>query len=432
MNAPASRELARSIFMAGVTAALPGAGTRRALAGAPAPRSPVHILALGKAGTAMAAAAIERLAACGAEPAGGVVIGTTVLAAPHPSLRGLAGNHPVPGPASLAAAAALGAAVRSVAADDECWVLLSGGTSSLIAAPVGGVREDDLVALFDALQRSGLDIVDANRIRKQFLRWGAGRLAADLAPACVRVLIASDVLGDDPGTIGSGPCTADDTPRADVAEQLRMLAGQRLLTAAVAGRLAAALAAADLPLARRDPTFDRVHTTIVAGIGDAVAGAANAARRAGWDARAAAAPLVGEAQSVAESITREAAARGAGDTRPRRCTVHGGETTVSLGNTAVPAGGRSQELALAAARALAGIDGIVLLAAGTDGRDGPTDAAGAIVDGTTWAAIRASGRDPDADLAAHRSHAALDAAGALIRTGPTGTNVGDLVILLEG
>jgi len=427
VTSASTRELARSIFEAGVAAALPGPGTRRALGDAPAPRSPVHILALGKAAHSMAGAAVDRLRALGAEPAGGVIVGTTAREVPHPALASVAGDHPVPGTASARAAAALGAAARAIAGDAECWVLLSGGTSSLVAAPVDGVADADLAALFTALHASGLDITAANRVRKQFLRWGAGRLAAVLAPARVRVLIASDVAGDDPAIIASGPCSPDDTPRAEVAGCLAALARRRLLDASAAVRLESVLRTMAPPLRVGDPAFDQVFTSIVARVDDAIAGAVAAARAAGFESHAAPRHLSGEARTAAESIV---AATASGPRAARRCTVYGGETTVSLDGTPI-AGGRSQELALAAARGLAGRGEITLLAAGTDGRDGPTDAAGAVVDGTTWSSIGAAGRDPDADLAGHRSHAALDAAGALVRTGPTGTNVGDLVIVLE-
>ena len=430
MNVVTARDLARAIHAAGVAAALPGPAARRALRAAPAPRSPVHILALGKASRAMAEAALERLRAIGAEPAGGLVVGTGAGPALHPALAAARGDHPVPGGYSARAAEALGSAARAVGTDDECWVLLSGGTSSLIAAPVDGVAAEDLIALFQALLRSGLDIIAANRVRKQFLRWGAGRLAAALAPARMRVLIASDVIGDDPATIGSGPCEPDDTATTDVADHLAALARSGLLDGGAAVRLEACLGGT-ASLRAGDPAFDRVTTTVVARIDDAVAGAAAAAEAAGAETRAATGYLRGEARAAAERIIADATS---GSTtarnRPQRCTIYGGETTVSLGGTQSP-GGRCQELALAAARTISGMRGITLLAAGTDGRDGPTDAAGAVVDGGTWAAIRAAGREPDADLAGHRSHAALDAVGALIRTGATGTNVGDLVIVLE-
>ena len=171
------------------------------------------ILALGKAAIPMARAAVETLAEWGASPAGGVVVAPEIQPAPHPRLPVVAGDHPEPGPGSLAAAEALGRAAAAVAPEDEVWVLLSGGASSLLAAPVEGLTPGELTTLYRLLLGSGLDITAMNRIRKRFSRWGAGRLARALAPARVRVFVVSDVIGDDLPSIGSGPCVPDDDHR---------------------------------------------------------------------------------------------------------------------------------------------------------------------------------------------------------------------------
>ena len=381
------RVLARELFDAAVAAVDPGPAVARALAASGAPRRAPHVIAIGKAAPAMATAAVAELAARGLEPAGGIVVAADGGNGQVGLLPKVLGDHPVPGPRSFEAARAIARAAAAVRNDDECWVLLSGGTSSLIAAPAPGVGSEQLVALFRELLASGRAIGDVNLVRRRMLRWGAGRLAEALAARHIRVLAVSDVPGDRPGDIGSGPCTPD----ADAAED---------------GRI----------------TFE-----IVARNADAVMGAERRAHEYGLDV-VIGAPLTGEAGRTGDGLARELLAMRAGLSPGRTaCLLRGGETTVTL-DGATGAGGRSQELALAAAHALAGSEGVTLLAAGTDGRDGPTDAAGAFVDGGTWAAIARAGVDPAGALAAHDSHRALDAAGALLRTGPTGTNVMDLAI----
>ena len=386
------RVLVRELFDAAVAAVDPGPAVARALAPHGPPRSPPHVIAIGKAAPAMATAAVAELAAHGLEPAGGIVVAAEGGNGEVGLLPRVVGDHPVPGPRSLEAARAIGRAAAAVGTDDECWVLLSGGTSSLIAAPAHGVGAQQLITLFRELLASGRAIGDVNAVRRRMLRWGNGRLAEALAARHIRVLAVSDVPGDRPGDIGSGPCTPD----ADAPED---------------GRI----------------TFE-----IVARNADAIMGAERRAHEYGLDV-VIGAPLTGEACRAGNDLARELLAMRA-KLAPGRtaCLIRGGETTVTL-DGAAGMGGRSQELALAVAHALAGTGGITALAAGTDGRDGPTDAAGAFVDGGTWAAIAAAGADPAAALTAHDSHRALDAAGALLRTGPTGTNVMDLAIgVVEG
>jgi glycerate-2-kinase len=289
------------------------------------------------------------------------------------------------------------------------------------------------------LLESGLDIHAMNAVRRRFTRWGGGRLALALAGRAVDVLAISDVPGDDPATIGSGPCAADPLTPADVARLLQDADLLGRLPPAIAGMLRDAPDAV-VTTTPGHAALARVRTRIIASNGDAVRGAAARARELGWETRIVSEPLTGPAAAAG---ARVAAALllggGTGEASPAapRCLIAGGETTVALGDaagcggSAAPAGGRCQELALAAARVLAGAGtggGTALLAAGTDGRDGPTDAAGAVVDGHTWHAVRAAGRDPAADLVCHESYAALGATGALLRTGPTGTNVMDVVI----
>src|SRR6266540_2143361 len=211
------RALLEELYAAAIAAADPGAAVGRALGDASASGDrPVWLFALGKAAHPMAAAAVASLRLRGRAPAGGLIVSPAPAPVPHPSLELVVGDHPEPGPRSLAAAEALARAAARVGASDEAWVLLSGGATSLVGAPVDGIRPEQLTALYALLLGSGLDITAMNRIRKRFSRWGGGRLAAALAPAPIRVLVVSDVIGDDLASIASGPCEPDPATAEDV------------------------------------------------------------------------------------------------------------------------------------------------------------------------------------------------------------------------
>jgi glycerate-2-kinase len=439
----------------------------------------VHVLALGKAAPAMADGAVAALRDAGVVPAGGLIV------AAHrpngtPPLPLRVGDHPIPDIGSLAAADAIARAIAEIDQGDDVLVLLSGGTTALCAAPCAelsalvGHPADAQRLLADAVAAMlarGMAIHEMNAIRRRLLRWGGGRLATALAARGARTITAlaiSDVIGDDPAVIGSGPCTADPLGADDVlalcdAHGLRGVLDAPLLRAL---GLAGSGAQTIVPPAASHPAFTRVSHTVIAGNRDACDAAAEAARRDGVpEVVVADAWLEGDAASLGVAIARVALRRAA--SHDTACVlVWGGEPTVLLvdddaasdgdandgdqrdagDDHAEPAlGGRMQELALAAAlalespEALAPFDAvararalaarITILAGGTDGRDGPTDAAGGIADALTAPRARRAGRHPDTDLRRHRSHPALEAAGALLRTGPTGTNVMDLVLV---
>ncbi|MFL5574515.1 MAG: glycerate kinase [Gemmatimonadaceae bacterium] len=430
-----SPALLRSLFDAAVAGAQPRAATERAVGRLGLGPEPVWVVALGKAAPSMAAGAVAALAALGREPTGGIVVGAGAAASPHPALAVAVGDHPMPGPRSLAASAALAGVLSRVEGNDSVLVLLSGGTSSLVGAPVPGVDPEDLARLNALLLASGADITLVNGVRKRVLRWGAGRLALAVTPARLVSLAASDVIGDDQATIGSGPCVPDPTTAAGVLAALRRVGlGAERLPSTVRTYLEAVERGA-LPETPKpgDRAFERGSAAVIVRNADAVRAAAGAARAHGLRVVRARAALCGEARERGLEIARRVAAGALDGGASGSCYIWGGETTVTLGGAAPDAlGGRSQELALAAAGALhelgARARGVTLLAAGTDGRDGPTDAAGAVVDATTWDSVRRAGRDPARDLAAHDAYHALDAAGALLRTGSTGTNVMDVVI----
>jgi len=433
MSAVTSHDLLVELYGAAVAAVAPGPALHAALARRAAPTDSPWLIALGKAALPMAAAATTALADLQMTPAGGLIVSPEPGEPPHPSLTLLAGDHPQPGDGSFAAAVALGALCMRIPADATVWVLLSGGTSALIGAPMPGVSRDSLHQLFANLLGSGLDIAAMNTIRKRFTRWGGGKLARALSGRSIAVFAVSDVNGDDLAAIGSGPCIPDPATAAAV----RDLLSNAALLDSLAPDLRAVLDGPDAAASYEtpkpgDPVFARVQTEVIASNRLALDAAANRAASLGLVPVLHSTPMAGEAAdagaSVAAALKKYCADGGA---QPA-LLIWGGETTVTLG-VAPGLGGRNQELALAAAAALDGSNApITVLAAGTDGRDGPTDAAGAIVTPSTWRAITTAGLDPAVALAAHNAYPALDAAGALLRPGMTGTNVMDVTFGLVG
>jgi hydroxypyruvate reductase len=438
-----ARELAIAIHAAAVRGVDPRSATRHALSTRlVAASSPFWIIALGKAARAMAEAAVEELRLHDAEPEGGIIVAPDAGAPPHERLLAVAGDHPVPSTNSRRASDEIASLADRIGGRGTVFVLLSGGATSLVAAPAPGVSDRDLTWMFDALLTSGAEITVMNAIRKRFTRWGAGRLARALAPARVFCLIVSDVVGDDIPSIASGPCVADTRSSADVASLIERDGLEPFVPRALRDLLNAPVPESEPPRPD-DPSFERVDSTVILGNRDALDAAAIQARTLGVaPVRVVTEPLSDDATFTAQRLVdelvrfREAglldAASAESPAARFACMLWGGETTVRLGAGEPEPGGRCQELALAAADAFRAEGeraiGLTLLAAGTDGRDGDTDAAGAVVDATTWDAIVDAGRDPADDLAEHRSHAALDVASALLRTGLSGTNVGDVVI----
>jgi len=476
------RALLSALYRAAVQGAAPFPRTRDALrawfeARPSLPEhAPVYVIALGKAAPAMMAGALSALDQLARTVQGGLVV------AAHEPKRGevgsdlpvrirlMVGDHPVPGPASLDAADALDDLAHSLDDGSIVVVLLSGGTTSLCAAPIASLSQAvgdadraqaHLATLAETLLESGLAIHEMNAIRRRVLRWGAGRLAVSLVQhgaEHVPVFAISDVIGDDPAVIGSGPCTADPL---DDATFLALLDAHdmRSRVERVMGTVLGLEGAGDPPRvpAMNHPAFARVGYTLVAGNADAVQALVSEARALGVaQVMVQQTPLEGDAAQLGDQLARlalQAAPTVHGDT----LLVCGGEPVVNLRETADRAlsraedeargvpwseeplrGGRMQVLALSAALTLeeAAAHGdalawkISVMAAGTDGRDGPTDAAGAIVDAAVPALARRAGRIPEDDLSTGRSWFPLDAADALLRPGPTGTNVMDVVALL--
>lgn len=397
----------------------------------------------------MAAAATVTLKRAMLTIAGGLIISPEQEPSPHAALRAMQGNHPLPGRLSFTAADRIGETAVGMRSDDIAIVLLSGGVSSLIAAPLRGMAEADIGQLFELLLGAGLDIHEMNGVRKRFTRWGAGRLALALAPARTYALAISDVIGDDPASIGSGPCTPDVMTVKQVVDLLQRTSLLSRLAPAMREYLTA-VARGSIPETPKSthPAFAHVTMRVIGSNRLALDAVAAHASLLALDAEAIHRPLQGDAAMCGAALADELLQRA--QQGRRGCVVWGGETTVELHSGAVvartrttgapalataeppPSGGRCQELALAAARRLAQAGDmaqhVTLLAAGTDGRDGTVDAAGAFADGNLWASIRENGRDPEAALRRHESHAALASVGALLPRRYTGTNVMDVVI----
>ena len=446
-----ARSLLIDLYDAAVAGAAPGPVTTAALQGFPARDGQrIWLYAMGKAAHPMATAAVATLQRAMLTIAGGMIISPELEASPHAALRSMQGNHPLPGRLSFTAADRIGETAVGMRSDDIAIVLLSGGVSSLIAAPLRGMAEADIGQLFELLLGAGLDIHEMNGVRKRFTRWGAGRLALALAPARTYALAISDVIGDDPASIGSGPCTPDVMTVKQVVDLLQRTSLLSRLAPAMREYLTA-VARGSIPETPKSthPAFAHVTMRVIGSNRLALDAAAAHASSLALETEVIHRPLQGDAALCGTALA-EVLLQRAQEGR-RGCVVWGGETTVELNSGAVaiptratggaaalakadlpPSGGRCQELALAAARRLAQAGDmaqhVTLLAAGTDGRDGTVDAAGAFADGNIWASIRESGRDPDAALRRHESHAVLASAGALLPRRYTGTNVMDVVI----
>jgi glycerate 2-kinase len=337
-------------------------------------------------------------------------------------------GHPLPTAASEDAGRRALALADSVRPDETLLVLVSGGASALLAVPADGVTLDDKRLTTNQLLRAGADIYALNTVRKHLSAIKGGWLAARTKGLC-RTLVISDVVGDDLSVIASGPTVADSSTFDDALDVLNRFGGPAAFLAAVVERLRrGATGAIDDTPSPGDPRLARTTTTVIGSRRDAMAGAAEEAARCGYRVVRIDDAVTGEARSVAVPHLQRALALADSGPRPV-CILSSGETTVHV--TGSGKGGRNQELALAATPLLATVDAPVALASvGTDGVDGPTDAAGAIVDRTTLSRASAAGLPPDRFLSDNNAYAFFHALGDLIHTGPTGTNVGDLQVIL--
>jgi glycerate-2-kinase len=402
-------------------------GDRLAICGSPlAENRRLWVLAAGKAAAAMAAA-FE--ASAGDRIADGLAITKDGHGVPLTRIALREAGHPVPDARSEDAAREALALVGSAGRDDALVVLLSGGASSLLACPAPGLSLADIAATTSVLLSAGAGIEELNAVRKHLSAVAGGRLGLCSVSARIEVLAISDVPGDRIDVIGSGPFAPDPTTFADALEALDRRGVRTRVPVRVAEHLAAGVRGdAEETPKPGDAGLARVRTTLLATNATAVAAAAVEASRLGMRPVVVSGSLEGEARDVGRRLAALAAAIRpvSGDTSPL-CLIAGGETAVTVRGRG--RGGRNQELALAAARVLDGRRGIAILAAGTDGSDGPTDAAGAFADGGTVERARSRRLDADAALAENDSYTFFAAEGGLLVTGPTQTNVMDLVLL---
>jgi hydroxypyruvate reductase len=433
------RRHAMQILGAAVEAADPAAAIGRALhrdgrrlrvgarTVALAPSARVLVIGAGKASARMAAAVEARL---GDLIAGGVVVTKYGHGAALSRVALVEAGHPLPDAAGLAGARRAAEVAASAGPDDLVLVLLSGGGSALLPLPVEGVTLEEKGEATDLLLRAGATITELNAVRKHLSRIKGGGLARLAAPAAVVALVLSDVLHNPLDVIASGPTVPDPTTFADALAAVDRHGLRDRLPGAVRAHLerGAAGRAAETPKPG-DAVFARSSAVVIGDITVAMAAAAERARALGYATRLEAADVEGEARVVGErfgALLRDLRAGGGGGA----CVLMGGETTVTVRGAG--RGGRNQEFALAAAGPLDGLPQTLVAAFGTDGTDGPTDAAGAVADGTTLARARARGLDAAAALAANDAYPFFAALGDLIVTGPTGTNVNDLWVGLLG
>jgi glycerate 2-kinase len=345
-------------------------------------------------------------------------------------------GHPVPDEAGLTGAGRIATLVQGLTARDLVIVLISGGGSALLPLPAPGITLDDYRALTDLLLRCGADIREINAVRKHCSRLQGGGLARLAAPAQVAALLLSDVVGSPQDVIASGPTAPDRTTFADALAVLDRYGIVHQVPAAVLVHLRRGADGEILDTPKPgDPLFDGVATVIIGDNERAGRAAVLEAERLGYHSLLLSTFVQGEAREIGKAVAglAQGIAWAQSDLKPPACLVLGGETTVTVHGQG--RGGRNQELALAAAIALDGYslpDGVeaAVVSLATDGTDGPTGAAGGIATGDTVRRGRALGLDARAALAENDSYGYLGALGDLVITGPTGTNVNDLVFVM--
>ena len=383
------------------------------------------VLAAGKAAAAMARAAEE---VAGDRIRAGLVVTKQGHGLPLGRLRLLETAHPFPDARGEAAAREALALVAAAQREDCLLVLLSGGASALWSCPLPGLCREDLTGATRALLECGADIEETNAVRKHLTALSGGRLAARAACSRIEVLAISDVPGDRLDVIGSGPCAPDSSSFADA---LAVLARRGIRDAVPESVRMFLERGANGPVEETlepgDPRLAGVRHTIVARNADALAAAADAAAAEGWHPVLLGPVLRGEARDMAARLVSLASSI---SSRRPACLIAGGETVVTVRGTG--RGGRNQELALAAALAMAdrGERRLAILAAGSDGSDGPTDAAGAFADFGTLERAARCGLEAERALANNDAYSFFSREGGLLVTGPTRTNVMDLALVL--
>jgi len=390
----------------------------------------ILVVGAGKAAAGMARAVEEVL---GERVSGGLVITKSGHGRRLRKIEVREAGHPMPDAAGVKATDELIAMVERAGEHDLVLGLISGGGSALLVSPAGNITLADLTQAYRLLLGSGLDVTAVNTVRKHLSRVQGGRLAEWVYPATLATLILSDVIGDRLEVIASGPTVPDPTSFSDALTVLHR-AG---LYEKMPGSIQEFLEKGSRGEWKETPdpdseVFQRAHNIIVGSNTMSLEAAEHAARRKGMNPLILSSTVSGEAREIAHfylALAREVRQHRRPTAVPA-CLIAGGEPTVTVRGTGK--GGRSQELALAVAMGLEEIPGTVFLAAGTDGSDGPTDAAGAVADTETLTRARAAKLDPLRDLTDNNAYPFFQALNDLILTGPTGTNVMDVHLLLVG
>ncbi|SEO12590.1 glycerate kinase [Paenibacillus sp. OV219] len=413
----ALREQALRIIEGSIKAVLPEAAVIKALHDRPAARQAV-VVAIGKAAWNMAHAAEQVL---------GDSIRQGIVITKYEHSKGLIdrfeiieAGHPIPDENSILGTTKVLQLVDGLSAEEEVIFLISGGGSALFEKPLGNLTLQDLMEVTERLLFSGADIALVNVVRKHLSAVKGGRFAKLCEPASIFAIVLSDVVGDRLDAIASGPACADRSTSEealDIVKRYRLDFGPTILEA----------------LRQETPKqIDNCETVVTGSVKYLCEAAAVEAERLGYQPHILASTLTGEAREVGKmmaAIGREIAGGGSAFGFRKPCAIiAGGETVVKV--TGNGKGGRNQEAALAAAFELDGMDDILLFSFGSDGTDGPTDAAGGIIDGGTIARMKASGIDPLQHLTNNDAYYALQASGDLIMIGATGTNVNDVIVLL--
>jgi glycerate 2-kinase len=396
------------------------------IAGDPVPisdRGKLVVIAVGKAALPMLAGAHRALSKRIDSSLAVTKSGFSRDAAIPPGADVYEGEHPVPGDGSVRAGEAVLRVAESLTADDTVLMLISGGGSALLEAPVDGVSLGDIATTTDRLLAAGADIRALNAVRRRLSRIKGGRLAEAISPARVVNLVLSDVLGNPLPVIASGPTVAPEDAVSDAGRIVERLVGGELPEAVTRAL------ASDTAMATR--SFENVVTSVV--IADAATAARAAAARArelGYSPVVFGTDFQGEAREFARfwcAVARHSATEYGPFERPA-CLIGAGEMTVTVRGSG--RGGRNTEMALAAALEIDGVDGVVVASLATDGDDGVSRASGGVVDGESAETMRSSSIDPQRLLDDNDSATALTAAGALLESGPTGTNVNDIYLTL--
>jgi len=429
MDTPDARRLLRAMFDAAVARAQPAPGVAAYL---PTPaqmgRGRLVVVGAGKGAAAMARA-VEDHWAGPPEALSGLVVTRYGHAEPCARIEVVEAAHPVPDAAGEAAARRLLAMVQGMTADDLVLCLISGGGSALLPLPLPGLTLADKQALNRALLASGADIGEMNCVRRHLSAIKGGRLAAACAPARVLNLLISDVPGDEPGVIASGPTVADPSTCADalaILERYAIDVPPRVLEILQTGE--------GETLKPGDARLPPIDTRLIATPQQSLEAAADVARQAGLAVHILGDAIEGEARDIGKvmaGLARQVARRGQPFTRP--CVLlSGGEGTVTLkaGAGAPGRGGRNVEFLLSLAVALNGEAGVYGLAGDTDGIDGAEEIAGALMAPDTLARAWAAGINPATALARHDGHGFFQALGDSVVTGPTRTNVNDFRAVL--